>query len=159
LNKLREELQKMLDETETVRPAVIRRCRRADYLYATDLPMAADQESVLVFIRRAEKRGWQLEMQAGWILLDRLPDEPPENGFNGPYGPEAKCCASILFRHPEMQKRNGNREKRMLIKAGEENKEIYERTCAIIHREWASSLRQGDALPDLPATFFGEELN
>ena len=159
LNKLREELQSILDETDSNRPAVIRRCKRIDYLYATDLPLTADQNNVTFFTRRAEKRGWRSEIQAGWILLDRLPAGPPENGFRGPYGPEAKCCASILRRHPEKQKKSGNREKRMLIKAGEENRESYERVCTILHREWAAVLRQGDALPDLPVTFFEEDEN
>lgn len=159
MNSLREELQRLLDETESGRPAVIRRCKRKDFLYATDLPMAADQKSVCFFIGRAKKYGWNSEIQSGWILLDRLPDGPPENGFTGPYGPEAKCCASILRRHPEKQKINGDREKRMLIKSGEESRESYERACAILHREWAAVLRQRGALPDLPLTFFEEENN
>ena len=141
MNSLREELQRLLDETESGRPAVIRRCKRT------------------VFIGRAKKYGWNSEIQSGWILLDRLPDGPPENGFTGPYGPEAKCCASILRRHPEKQKMYGDREKRMLIKSGEESRESYERVCAILHREWAAVLRQRGALPDLPLTFFEEENN
>ena len=147
----------ILAGTDSVRPAILRRCKNEEFLYATDLPMAAEQKDVMLFVRKAENIGWRSEIQAGWILLDRIPAEPPENGFSGPYGPESKCCASILRRHSGQHKRDGTREKRMLIKAGEDNPDIYERTCAILHREWAEALRQGVDLPGLPVTFFGEE--
>ena len=52
---------------------------------------------------------------------------------------------------------NGDREKRMLLKAGEEGPEAYERACGILHREWAAALRKGESLPDLTENCFGEE--
>ena len=157
MNRLRSELQALLSGIKTIRPAVLRRCRREDYLYATDLPQIASGDMVNDFLHSAEAFGWRTETDAGWILLDRIPEDPPEGLFPKPFSKEAKCCASLLLRHPEILKRNGDRVKRLLIKAGEENAEAYERACRILHREWASDLRTGDGLPDLPVSFFREE--
>ena len=157
MNKLREEAQALLSGIQTTRPAALRRCRREEYLYTTDLPQTTGEEAAAAFIRRAETAGWRTEREGGWILLDRVPDEPPEGGFRGPYGPEAKCCASLLRRHPEAYRRSGEAERRRLIKAGEEGPEAYEKACGSLHREWAAFLRQGTALPDLALSFFEEE--
>ena len=157
MNKLRAEAQALLSGIQADRPAAVRRCRHKEYLYATDLPLTAGKEAVAVFIRRAETAGWRTKREDGWILLDRIPEEPPQGGFQGPYGPEAKCCASLLRRHPEERRRSGETERRRLIKAGEESPEAYERTCKSLHREWAADLRQGTALPDLTMSFFEEE--
>ena len=34
---------------------------------------------------------------AGWILMDRIPEDPPEVLLREPFGKEAKCCASLLL--------------------------------------------------------------
>ena len=152
LNELRQELQMMLIGTECVRPPVLRRSLREDFLYATDLPQAADEDAVRSFIRRAQDSGWHTETEKEWIQLDPCSDKPYDTGFRGPFGAEARSCASLLRRHPDGQP--GDRERRMLIKAGEEGPEMFEKTCALLHREWASALRKGDKLPGIPNTFF-----
>ena len=155
MNKLRKELQEMLAAAETDRPPALRRSLREEYLYATDLPQVAAEEEVSVFRRRAEKAGWQTEAEDGWILLDP-PFTALQDAVNrGAYGCEAKACISLLWRHPE-GRRPGQREIRMLAKAGEESPDAFEKACAALHREWAAALRQGEPLPEIPASVFGE---
>lgn len=145
----------MLDCTDSIRPAALRRCRQEDWLYATDLPQAASGEAVDAFLRTAESNGWRTRKETGWILLDRIPEIPPEGFFSGPFGPEARCCLSLLRRHPD-RKGNADHEVRMLLKAGEEGPDAYERACGILHREWASALRKGENLPGMATLYFGE---
>ena len=78
MNKLRQEIRTILDGTDSSRPAALRRCRREDWLYATDLPQAASGEAVDAFLRMMESSGWRARQEAGWILLDRIPEMPPE---------------------------------------------------------------------------------
>ena len=145
----------MLDCTNSIRPAALRRCRQEDWLYATDLLQAASGEAVDAFLRTAESNGWRTRKETGWILLDRIPEIPPEGFFSGPFGPEARCCLSLLRRHPD-RKGNADHEVRMLLKAGEEGPDAYERACGILHREWASALRKGENLPGMATLYFGE---
>ena len=158
MNELREELRKMLAATESTRLAALRRSRREEFLYTTDLPQAASAEAAADFRRRAERAGWRTAETDGWIELDRIPCTVPAGCIPDRTGPEAQCCASLLRRHPG-KRRNGDREKRMLLKAAEEGTEAYGKACGILHREWAAALRKGEALPDLPAEYFGEERN
>ena len=153
MNKLREEIQALFSGTECTRPAAVRRSLLEGFLYATDLPQAADAEAVSAFRREAEKAGWRTEEASGWIQLDRVSGASPADVYRGPYGTEAQCCAGILRRHPGTRK-NGDREMRMLLKAGDEGPEAYERVCRILHREWAAALRKKEALPDLPEEYF-----
>ena len=155
MNRLRREIRTLLDSAESDRPAALRRSRLEDWLYATDLPQAAQRKAVADFLRTAAETGWKTDERAGWILLDRTPEKPPEDGFRGPFGPEAACCANLLQRHPGKRK-NGDREARILLKAGEEGPDAYERACGSLHREWAAALRKGEALPDLAAEYFRE---
>ena len=145
----------MLDCTNSIRPAALRRCRQEDWLYATDLLQAASGEAVDAFLRTAESNGWRTRKETGWILLDKIPEIPPEGFFSGPFGPEARCCLSLLRRHPD-RKGNADHEVRMLLKAGEEGPDAYERACGILHREWASALRKGENLPGMATLYFGE---
>ena len=145
----------MLSAAESRRPAALRRSLREEYLYATDLPQAAGEEAVSAFRREAEKAGWKTEEDGGWILLDRIPQKPPAEGFRGSGGPEARCCAGILRRHPGNRK-DGTREKRILIKADEEGAEAFENACRALHLEWAEALRKGEPLPDIPAEYLKE---
>lgn len=155
MNELRRELIQLLTASESRRPAALRRSLSGEFLYATDLPQIAEAETVSAVRRGAEKKGWQTAEANGWILLDRIPDKPPSEGFRGSAGPEARCCAGILRRHPE-NRRDGTREKRILIKADEEGEEAFEKACRALHREWAEALRKGEPLPDIPAEYLKE---
>ena len=155
MNKLRQEIRTILDGMDTSRPAALRRCRRDDWLYATDLPQTASEETAGVFLRTVESNGWRTRKEAGWILLDRIPEIPLEGFFPGPFGPEARCCLNLLRRHPD-RKGNADHAVRILLKAGEEGPDAYERACGILHREWAASLRKGETLPGMATLYFGE---
>ncbi len=152
MNKLRREIQEMLRNVPCWRPAALRRSQREEFLYATDLPGAADTKAVELFLQTAAANGWRTETAAGWIQLDRECSEPPDGGEPGQTGPEAHCCASLLRRHPGSGR--SERERRMLIKAGEEGPEAYEKVCAQLHREWAEAMRKGEPLPDISLRFF-----
>ncbi len=158
MNELRREISKLLAETDSCRPAALRRSRCEDYLYTTDLPQAASAETVADFRRRAENEGWKTAEVKGWIELDRIPETLPSGMIPDNTGTEAQCCAVLLRMHPE-NRRNGDREKRFLLKAAEESPEAYDRACGLLHRDWAAFLRTGEALPDLPADYFGEGQN
>ena len=155
MNELRQELRDLLFCADSIRPAALRRSYLEDWLYATDLPQAAPEETVVRFRRKAEEKGWRTALADGWIQLDRIPETFPSGLLPAGTGREAACCRSILERHPE-GKKNGDREKRLLLKAAEKGPEEYERICAALHREWAAALRKHENLPDLPAEYFGE---
>lgn len=150
MNELRKEIRELLSRAESTRPPALRRSLQEEFLYATDLPQTASAATVASFCTEAETAGWQVRIADGWILMDRIPEIFAPRAE--PDGPEARCCASLLKRHTE--RKNGDREKRMLIKAAEEGAEAYERACGILHREWAAALRKGEKLPDLPDDYF-----
>ena len=152
-NDLRQEIRTLLDGTDCIRPAVLRRSLREDFLYATDLPQAADPRAADEFRRTAEAAGWRTAEAEGWIQLDRIPDHPA-GICPGEAGPETRCCRSLLARY-KGEKRNGDREKRLLLKAAEEGTAAWEKACRKLHTEWAGALRKKEPLPDLPAAIFG----
>ena len=157
MNKWRQEIREMLSETESIRPAALRRSMLDRFLYATDLPGIASREAVAAFRLKAENAGWTTEENEGWIQLDRIPKTQNEEPmFSGPFGPEAHCCFILLRCHPD-RKKNGDREKRILLKAGEQGTKAYEKACRNLHCEWAAALRNGESLPDLSTQYFGEE--
>lgn len=157
VNPYREELRSILDALETERPAVLRRSRSEEWLYATDLPAAASENTLNDFINRAGQAGWKLVREGGWILLDRkdgvfLPGFIPEECTTGP---AAACCRSLLERHRNhLAPSDGNTE-RMLLKAGEESRESYEEACRKLHARWAERLRGHQGIPAVHMTFFG----
>ena len=159
MNELRTELKELLDTARSVRPPALRRSLRDDALYATDLPAAAEAETVEAFLRAAGNVGWTARQEAGWIELDKAVRRQPAGGFRGPYGPEAACLLHLLRRHrpavpsPEAEEAAAAAARR-LIKAGEAGPEAYEKACAQLHTEWAVRLRTGVLLPDLDDSFF-----
>ncbi len=162
MNELRAELKALLDVVPTVRPPALRRSLRDDALYATDLPAAADRETVEAFLRATGNAGWTARKTAGWIELDKAVRKPPRDGFHGPFGPEADCLLHLLRRHrpgensPE-EKKAAAAAVRMLIKAGEAGPDAFEKACAQLHADWAVRLRTGLPLPDLDDSFFENE--
>ncbi len=154
MNKLRSEILEILRMTPASRPAALRRSIWEGSLYATDLPQAANCGNTDRFCAQAEAAGWKTERTDQWIFLDRIPPEPPEGWFSGPFGPEAACCASLLLRHADEARGNGENACRRLIKSGEESAEAYENVCRELHREWSAALRQGEALPAIHIKYF-----
>lgn len=156
MNAWRQELAELLRAAPGRRPAALRRSLREDWLYATDLPAVTEEAALAAFRAQAAERGWRLEQQQGWLLLKPVFPGAPENGYTGPFGPEAGSCLSLMRRHPDAGNTETAAERAviLLVKAGEEGPEAYEAACAALHREWAERLRKGQSLPKLEECFF-----
>ena len=146
MNAWRKELNDLLSAADSRRPPALRRSLTEKYLYA---------ESVQSFLEAAESAGWSAAECRGWIELDRFAAEPPEGGLPDVSGPEAACCLSLLRRHRRDTAPSDGRSERMLIKAGEEGPDAYERICAALHASWAESLRNRRGIPAVSDIFFG----
>lgn len=158
MNVYRRELRTALDALQVTRPAVLRRSLREDYLYSTDLPQAADRDVVRRFSDAVRRRGWRTETEGVWIHLDPADIRIwPDYENRIPVCKESICCLSILQRHsPRLSASDGSTE-RLLIKAAEEGRESYEKTCRRIHGEWAAALREHRRIPDVDPRFLGGE--
>lgn len=142
----------MLAILQAVRPAVLRRSLKKDSLYATDIPVLLQEEQLKQWLGMAASHGWIWRQEGNWILLDRrIPDEFTGR-YNGPFGNEASCCASLLERGRATAESAD--ERRSLIKAGEEGPAAFEKTCGGLHTEWAERLRKNEPLPDIPSRWF-----
>ena len=160
MNAWRKELSDLLSETGARRRPVLRRSLAPGALYATDLPAAAAETEKQRFCRKAAEAGWTVREADGWLLLDRPVSEPPAGWFTGAFGPEARCCASLIRRgkmRGDTADGDGQRAARQLIKAAEEGDGALEKVCRSLHAEWAERLRKGVALPAISGRFFGEE--
>ena len=157
MNQLRTQIRAMLNRCADGRAPALRRSRRPEFLYAADLPLSSSPEAVDRFLSLAREEGWKTETADGWVYLDRPVIRPPENGFSGPYGPEAACCLSLIRRHGKKAEDPEHSAEGSLVKAGEEGSREYERVCGILHAQWAEALRNGEMIPDVDPGFFGEE--
>lgn len=156
MNPYREELRKILDTLETERSAALRRSRSEEWLYSTDLPLAASERTLETFIRQADQAGWKVKREDGWIQLDRkinvfLPGMIPEGWTTSP---TAACCRSLLERHRDCLIPSDGIAERLLLKAGEESRESYEEACRKLHARWAERLRCHQGIPDVDMRFF-----
>ena len=104
--------------------------------------------------RKLNAAGWECKEEHGWILLRKNVTDPPEGWYDGSFGPEAGCCASLLKRHAGNEGQGADTAQRALIKAGEKGEKAYETACRALHQEWAVRLRQGEALPVLSYRYF-----
>ena len=157
MNPYREELRSMLSALKTKRPAALRRSLSEEWLYATDLPSAASESTLEEFTSRAERAGWKIKREDGWIQLDRtvrvlLPGTVSEEWTTSP---SAACCRSLLERHKDHLAPSDGTAERMLLKAAEENPESYEEACRKLHARWAELLRSHRDIPAVHMTFFG----
>ena len=157
INALRRELTEICAQVETRRPPAIRRSLQEQYLYATDLPLAADDSAVDRFIELASGAGWQVSAEAGWLQLDRIITVPLSDWNTDQYGPESACCLTILRRNAGRLNPSDGTVERQLIKAADQGTDAYEVCCRKIHRDWAERLRTGNAIPDVHPGFFGRK--
>ena len=162
MNALRKELLSALSECGARRQPALRRSTDPDWLYATDLPAAADESRADGLAGELEAAGWRTEVRGQWIFLDAEAAEPPEGWYEGEFGAEAERCASILERHADANSR-GEREGaeaggivRRLIKAGEEGQGAYAKLCRDLHAEWAEKLRKKEPIPGIHPGYFGK---
>lgn len=154
-NALRKELTVLLTAPPRSRQPVIRRSLTEAWLYATDIPVLYDGQVPNGVLAGLETAGWTFLEKKGWLMLAKPAKEPPEDWYDGPFGPEAISCRSLLDRHPPVKGEPSDTAQRALIKAGEEGEKAYEEVCARLHREWAGRLRTGESLPDLDRRYFG----
>ena len=149
-NALRKELICLLGTEDGRKRPAIRRSLREEWLYAVYLHGTAAGD----LSGKLREAGWESLADGDWLQLRKAADEPPEGWLEGPFGPEAKCCASLLNRHAGDRGPDGKKEKRMLLKAGEEGAAAYQRACGQIHREWAAALRRREMLPEISTDYF-----
>ena len=156
INGLRKELSALLALSGAQRKPALRRSLREDWLYATDLPGLCSGDIPEELRERLDAAGWENFLDGDWLQLRKPAADPPEDWYEGAFGPEAACCLSLLKRHAGSAGGNPETAQRALIKAGEEGGEAYEAACAGLHRKWAERLRRGEPLPALSRRYFGE---
>ncbi len=157
MNAFRKELALLAETPDTKRPPVLRRSLRDEWLYATDLPGLCGEEETERFLSDVRAAGWEALQEEGWIQLRKRTAEPPEGWYDGAFGPEAKCCLSLLRRQRD---RHGEEDwiTLTLLKAAEEGEKAYENACFALHRAWAGKLRRKEGLPDVSPLYFGETI-
>ena len=155
INALRKELKRLLEPGNGRRRPAIRRSLLDDWIYAADLPEFVPGEELEAGCRKLREAGWETLSENGWLQLRKPADEPPEDWFEGPFGPEAECCRSLLSRHPEQLQEKDWKTICSLIHAGEEGPEAYEDACRRLHHLWAERLRKKQKLPEISLFYFG----
>ena len=154
MNELRRELHALLLTVQTGRPPAVRRSRREEWLYATDLPQTADPSATACFAEAARKAGWRVCAEAEWLLLDKYTSVPPTPWISDETGPEARCCLSLLRRHTDRLTPSDGTAERALIKAAEAGPGKFGEACRKIHEQWAERMRRGQSIPDIHPDFF-----
>lgn len=147
LTSLRQQLQQLLLQTPVSRRPSLRRSDRPDALFATDLPLLAEEDDLTAAIAVAVQAGWRISfLPNGWMTLDHDVPAPPLSIPPMSQG-ETGCCLSLLLRHPD-----GTAEKeyiRAIVKAADIGPVEVEKLCRIWHGDFAARLRQHQALPDV----------
>ena len=156
MNPYREELRSMLEGVKTKRPAVLRRSRSEQWMYATDLPLIASGDTLEFFSRQAHEAGWTTGTDGGWLQLDRTVREPLPGTIPQEWKscPSAACCRSLLERQRERLTASDGQAERMLVKAAEEGLDAYEEACRQLHSRWAETLRTHHGIPAVHMAFF-----
>lgn len=144
LRALRAEAAAALSACPAWRKPALRRSREADFLLATDLPLAADAAVAEAFIRQMQGRGWRVAARGGWLLLDHALPAPVDPGLTAAPG-EMGCALWLLRRHPGGEAPADAL--RALAKASESGEPALERLCRDWHGTWAASLRLRQPLP------------
>ena len=154
INALRKELKRLLEPENGRRRPAIRRSFREDWIYAADLPEFIPGGELEAVCRKLQEAGWECLAEDGWLQLRKPADEPPEDWLDGPLGPEAACCRSLLIRHSERLREKDWKTVCSLIRAAEEGQEAYEAACRQIHHGWAERLRKKQRLPEISLSYF-----
>ena len=154
INALRKELKCLLEPENGRRKPAIRRSLLEDWIYAADLPEFIPGGELEAVCRKLQEAGWECLAEDGWLQLRKPADEPPEDWLDGPLGPEAACCRSLLIRHSERLQEKDWKTVCSLIRAGEEGPEAYEVACRQIHHGWAERLRKKQKLPEISLSYF-----
>lgn len=147
LSALRQEAQALLRLAPTFRPPTLRRSARADALFATDLPLLAEEDDLSAMIAVSVQTGWRVGfLPNGWMTLDHDVPPPPLSLPPMPLG-ETGCCLSLLLRHPDACHEPDAI--RALVKADEVGPIEVEKLCRRWHQDFAARLRRHEPLPDV----------
>ena len=144
LTPVRQAAREALRETPTSRKPALRRSDDPDALLATDLPLVADGAAVEAYAARMTAMGWRVWKKEGWLLMDAEIPKPEASAPIEARG-EARCCVSLLERHPEGEPDSAAI--RAVAKAAESGRIALERLCKRWHAEWAAALREHRDLP------------
>lgn len=144
LRALRETVQAALYAVPARRKPALRRSDLPDALFATDLPLAADEAAVAGFSAAMKGMGWRCDERNGWLVLDAtvpVPDACIPERLVG----ECGCCISLLLRHPD--RATAEDYIRSVVKAADAGCIPFERLCGQLHAAFAERLRMHQPLP------------
>lgn len=144
LTALRTQAQGVLYAVPAKRKPALRRSDAPDALFATDLPLIAEEDAVCTFMADMEKLGWTVRERNGWLTLDAaIP--VPEYVIPTATAGECGCCISLLLRHKDDAPAADFI--RAVVKAAEAGRLPFERLCGQLHGEFAARLRSHQPLP------------
>lgn len=144
LTALRQQVQAVLYAVPAKRKPALRRSDAPDALFATDLPLIAEEEAVAAFIADMQNQGWTILERNSWLTLDKAVPVPEYTIPDAPAG-ECGCCIALLLRHRE--EAPAEECIRAVTKAADAGKLPFERLCTQLHGEFAVRLREHRPLP------------
>ncbi len=138
------QVQCVLYAVPAKRKPALRRSDEPDALFATDLPLVAEEAAVMAFRDVMERRGWTVRERNGWLTLFAVIDVP-FCGVPDALKGECGCCIAILNRHAD----DAPAEQYIcaVAKAADAGKQPFERLCRQLHAEFAARLRKHEPLP------------
>ena len=144
-NPWRLELRSLLDAAAAARQPALRRSRKADWLFCTDLPLCAPAEAVEAFLARSEALGWECLSEEGWLNLRQRDSLFPDRWWDtAARDGEAACLRGLISRHPELFPSRA--QACQILKAWEEGPDRFMAACLSVHRDFALRLREGRKL-------------
>lgn len=144
LTALRVQVQTVLYAVPAKRKPALRRSDLPDALFATDLPLVAEEAAVEAFCTQMQQMGWRTGLHNGWLTLDGPVPVPEAVLPDAPVG-ECGCCIALLLRHPDAAPAEDVI--RAVVKAADAGRQPFERLCAALHGEFAARLRRHEPLP------------
>ena len=144
LTALRTQVQGVLYAVPAKRKPALRRSDVPDALFATDLPLVAEESAVAAFTADMTRLGWTIAWRNGWLTLDAPVPAPPYPAPDMLTG-ECGCCISLLLRHQDDAPAEDFI--RAVVKAADAGKMPFDRLCGQLHGAFAARLRRHEALP------------
>ena len=141
---MRAQVQSALYAVPVKRKPALRRSNLPDALFATDLPLVAEEAAVEAFCAQMAQLGWRTGLHNGWLTLDAPIPTPDASVPKAPAG-ECGCCISLLLRH--MEDAPAEEFIRAVVKTADAGHQPFEKLCAALHAEFAARLRGHEPLP------------